>query len=77
MSGPRAVTDERLQRALARTDITPELVEWHGDPEHGVTVRIEPFMGRYAECRLTPWMDDDALVYYLERAGRELDANDR
>ena len=70
----RPVTDERIVQALAQTDITPELVEWHGDPNHVVTVRIELRMGRYAERRLTPWMDDDGLVYYLESAAADFDA---
>jgi hypothetical protein len=70
---PATVTDERIEAALAKTGITPELVEWYGNPDYRVTVRIETHIGYYAETWLTPWMDDEALVYYLERASRELE----
>lgn len=72
-----SVTDQRIEAALAKTEISPELVEWHGNPDYRVTVRIEPHIGRYAEAWLTPWMDDDALVYYLERASEGLEARCR
>lgn len=74
---PRSVTDERIEAALAKTDIIPELVEWHGNPDHQITLRIETHIGNYSEAWLTPWMDDDALVHYIERASRALDQKER
>jgi len=70
------VTDERIMRALAQTDISPEIAAWSGDPALGVTVRLETYMGRFMERRLTPWMDDDALVFWLTKLGEDFDAAD-
>jgi hypothetical protein len=76
MDAYEKVTDERIERALAQTDITPEIVEWSGDPALGVTVRIETHMGRFMQRRLTPWMDDDALVFWLTKLGEDFDDAD-
>ncbi len=60
------ISDEVIERALAATDIIPEFVEWDGNPERRVVVRIEPHMGHFSEVSLYPWMDRDRLVAALE-----------
>lgn len=68
-----AVTDERIERAIWRAGIAPDICEWSGDPWRGVTFRVG-VMGRYAKRRLTPWMDDDSLAFWVGRVADDYEA---
>jgi hypothetical protein len=67
------IDDATIEAALGDTEIIPEFVEWYGNPEHRVTVRIEPHMGHYAEATLYPHMQRDDIKTALEIASDDLD----
>lgn len=68
----QSVTDDRIEAAIAAAGVIPEMCEWYGDPDRRIVFRVEAHMGKFGERALTPYMDDEALTYYVGQAAAEL-----
>lgn len=70
------LSDERIERAVRDSGATPEHVEWYGNPEHRIVLRIGPHIGHYIETMLYPHMAHDDIVAAVQIASRRLDNPD-